>query len=75
LFAYAEKTSAASIPAMARALIYHSLGDTQRALEWLNKSYEEKDFWLASLRVDPLWDPLRPYPEFQTIMKRMNFPE
>ena len=74
LFAYAEKTNAASIPAMARALIYHSLGDRQKALEWLNRSYEEKDFWLASLRVDPLWDPLRTYPEFQTIMKKMNFP-
>jgi hypothetical protein len=29
---------------------------------------------LFNIRVDPLLDPLRSDPRFQTIIKRMNFP-
>jgi adenylate cyclase len=62
------------VPPLAKALVYYSLGDTQSGMEWLNKSYEAKDFWLATLRVDPIWDPMRNDPEFQKLMKKMDFP-
>jgi serine/threonine-protein kinase len=63
------------MPPIARALIYHSIGDTNTAMEWLNKAYEAKDFYLAFVRVDPIWDPMRNEPEFQKLMKKMNFPQ
>ena len=75
IFLTADSLNPAAIPAMARALIYHSFGETDKAFEWLNKSYEQKDFWLASLRVDPMWDPMRSDPRFQKLMKKMNFPD
>lgn len=75
VFLTADSLNPAAIPAIARALIYHSFGETDKAFEWLNKSYRQKDFWLASLRVDPLWDPMRKEPAFQKLMKKMNFPE
>ena len=63
------------IPPIAEALFYYSLGENNQAMEWLNKSYEAKDFWLATLRVDPIWDPMRNEPEFQKLMKKMDFPQ
>jgi adenylate cyclase len=73
IFLEAEKMNPATIPAMAKALIYHSLGQKEKAMDWLNKSYEAKDFWLASLRVDPLWDPIRSENGFDRLIKKMNF--
>jgi len=75
LFAGALSKNAEMIPAMARALTYYSIGETGNAMEWLNKSYEAKDFWLATLRVDPIWDPMRNEPGFQKLMKKMDFPQ
>jgi tetratricopeptide (TPR) repeat protein len=75
IFAAAEKANPNGIPAMAKALVYYSFGETKKAMTWLNKSYEAKDFWLASLRVDPMWDPMRQETEFQQLMKKMNFPQ
>ena len=75
LYARVDSMVSGNLPAIARAIIYHSLGDSNKAFEWLDRSYEEKDFWLASLKVDPLWDPLRSDPRFKKILKKMNFPE
>ena len=75
IYSQVDSMMKSKTPAMARALIYHSLGDNNKAFEWLKRSYDERDFYLATLRVDPLWDPLRSDPKFQTLMKKMNFPD
>jgi len=75
LFTTVLSQNSEMIPPIARALIYYSVGDTNTAMEWLNKSYDAKDFYLATLRVDPIWDPMRKEPEFQKLMKKMNFPQ
>ncbi len=75
LFSTVDNTNSNYVPAFAKALIYYSLDDANKAFEWLNRSYDEKDFWLASLKVDPLWDPLRNDSRFKTLVKKMNFPE
>jgi adenylate cyclase len=67
--------NAEMIPPIAQALFYYSMGENNSAMEWLNKSYQVKDFWLATLRVDPIWDPMRNEPEFQKLMKKMDFPQ
>ena len=75
LFADALSKNSDMIPPIARALVYYSFGETKNAMDWLNKSYDGKDFWLATLRVDPIWDPMRREPEFQKLMKKMDFPQ
>ncbi|MGH9531084.1 MAG: TPR end-of-group domain-containing protein [Terriglobales bacterium] len=41
------------------AISYTQLGDKERALQWLQKAYEERRSYLAFLNVDPEFDPLR----------------
>ena len=41
------------------ALIHAGLGETDEALEWLEKAYEERNQWLTWLRVEPRLDGLR----------------
>lgn len=57
------------------ARIYIGLDDKDRAIEWLEKAYEERSTDLVWLRVDPGFDALRSDPRFQDPLRRMNFPE
>jgi hypothetical protein len=55
------------------ALLHIALGDNQRALDWVEKSIEERRGWAAYLRVHPVLDPLRGEPRFDALVKRMMF--
>ncbi len=56
------------------AEIHTGLGEKGRAFEWLEKAYEERDEDLVYIR-EPILDPLRSDPRFQSLLRRMNFPE
>jgi TolB-like protein len=56
------------------ACLYLAVGEKQRALDWLEKAYEERDPYMAFLNVRPELDPLRSDPRFQDLVRRMNFP-
>jgi hypothetical protein len=53
------------------ALRYQDAGDNDRAIDWLEKAYEEHDPNLPYLG-NPLYDPLRSDPRFQELLRRMN---
>jgi tetratricopeptide (TPR) repeat protein len=57
------------------ARVYAALGDKEQAFAWLEKAYVERDGWMAALKMDPSFDPLRSDPRFQSLLRRMNFPE
>ncbi len=57
------------------ASIYSRLGDKDQAFAWLEKAYEEHSGPLIYLKVSPDYDPLRSDPRFQSLLRRMNFPE
>ena len=57
------------------AQVYAGLDNKDQAITWLEKGYEERSTWLAYLKVDPIFDPLRSDPRFQSLLRRMNFPE
>jgi tetratricopeptide (TPR) repeat protein len=50
------------------------LGEKERAIEWLEKAYEERLPRLNDLKVNHFWDSLRSDPRFQDLLRRMNFP-
>ncbi len=62
-----------SIPATHIAMAYNGLGETDKALEWLEKGYAEHDPKMAFLKVEPKWSNLRNEPRFVNLMRRMNF--
>ncbi len=54
------------------ARLHTYLGEKDRAFEWLEKAYRERDGILIYLSVHPWWDPLRSDPRFQDLLQRMN---
>ena len=53
--------------------IYIALGDKEQGLALLEKAYENRDFYLCELKVDPDWDPVRSDPRFQRLLRQLNF--
>jgi serine/threonine protein kinase/tetratricopeptide (TPR) repeat protein len=54
------------------AVVYWGLGDKDKTLEWLGKSFEERSTLLMLIKIDPLWDGLRSDPRFVALMKKMG---
>jgi eukaryotic-like serine/threonine-protein kinase len=54
--------------------IHIGLGEQDRAMEYLEKSYEEHSHWLMYLHMDPGMDGLRPNPRFQELLRRVGLP-
>ena len=56
------------------AMIHIGLGETDRAFEWLEKAYEAKDWQMALLKVEPLFDPLQSDQRFAALVERVGLP-
>jgi serine/threonine protein kinase len=69
-----QKTIFEKDPALV-AEIYTQLGEKEKAFEWLEIAYEKHVGAMATINTKPTWDPLRGEPQFQEILKRMNFPD
>jgi TolB-like protein/class 3 adenylate cyclase/Tfp pilus assembly protein PilF len=57
-----------------RALLHLGLGEKDNALHWLENCYEEQDGFGScwDLKVSPVFDPLRPEPRFQALLKNVG---
>jgi tetratricopeptide (TPR) repeat protein len=62
-----------NVPSLAIAMMHLGLGNTAEAIEWIQRGYEQRSCWLVYLNVDPIFDPIRRDPRFQSVLKRMNF--
>jgi TolB-like protein/DNA-binding winged helix-turn-helix (wHTH) protein/Tfp pilus assembly protein PilF len=51
---------------------YIGLGDKAQAFVWLDKAVAEHSPGVTALKVDPIYDPLRSDPRFQTILVRLG---
>jgi tetratricopeptide (TPR) repeat protein len=56
------------------AIRYASLGEKDKALDWLEKGYEKHASGMAQIKVDPRYDSLRSELRFQDLLRRMKFP-
>jgi tetratricopeptide (TPR) repeat protein len=55
-----------------RAVVHTGLGDTSEALTWLEKSFAERERWMVTLNVAPVFDPLRADPRFAGLVDRVG---
>jgi hypothetical protein len=52
--------------------IYAGLGEKDRAFEWLDRAYEERD--CIAPKLEPFLDSLRSDPRFPELLPRMTLP-
>jgi serine/threonine-protein kinase len=55
--------------------VYALRGETDKAFEWLQISYNSHDTGMLAIRVDPLLRDLRNDPRYKSLVAKMNFPE
>ncbi|MDQ3229809.1 MAG: tetratricopeptide repeat protein, partial [Pseudomonadota bacterium] len=61
-------------PATSLAKVENALGNSDAALDLLERAYRERDVKMAFLKTDSGWKNLRSHPRFQALMQRMAFP-
>ena len=54
--------------------IHIGLEESERAIECLERAYEEHSHWLIYLHMDPSMDALRDAPRFQDLLRRVGLP-
>lgn len=67
-----EQSKQAYSSAYFTAAKYAALGDNSQALAWLEKAYEERDTWLVSIMIDPIFDGVRSNPRFMNLVRNMK---
>jgi serine/threonine protein kinase/Tfp pilus assembly protein PilF len=68
-----EKRKADYVSPVEFAMVYIALGDTQKALDWVERAVDDRRGWSAYLRVHPVLDPLRGEPRYSALVQRMKF--
>ncbi len=54
------------------ALIYLRIGENAKAIEWIERAYDERDFWLNFLKVEPLLDGIRQDVRYIEVLRRVG---
>jgi hypothetical protein len=62
------------VPGTRVALLWSHAGEHDRALEWLEKAYKERDPPLHAVWASPDWEALYSKPRFQDLLRKMGFP-
>jgi tetratricopeptide (TPR) repeat protein len=63
------------MPSYDIAATYVALGESNQAVEWLNRACQERNMKLFTLTQDPRFDPLRQRPEFMQIVEQVGLPQ
>ncbi len=70
----AARSEQTYVAAILIAALYVCAGERERALEWLERGFEERNLTMVYLRVDPIWNSVRDDPRFQDLLRRMKLP-
>jgi len=54
---------------------FELIEELDSAFYYLDMAFEEKSFWLVSIKEHPIWDVLRDDPRFQQYIDRINYPK
>ena len=67
-----QKSKKKNLPPTLMAGVYGLAGEKDAAFAWLNKAIDERDGWIALIKVQPAYDSLRADPRYIKLLERMN---
>jgi tetratricopeptide (TPR) repeat protein len=67
-----RQSSERFVPPYYFALVYNGLGETEKAISWLERGFDQRDSKMVFLKVEPKWDNLRSNPRFINLLRQMN---
>ncbi len=67
-----ERSKRGYVPAYDLAVVHLALGEKEAALQWLQRAYDEHDWALMVVAVEPRLDPLRSDPRFQGLVRKVG---
>jgi TolB-like protein/DNA-binding winged helix-turn-helix (wHTH) protein/Tfp pilus assembly protein PilF len=70
-----ERSKRGYVPAYDLAVVHLALGEKEAALQWLQLAYDEHDWGLIVLAVEPRFDPLRSDQRFQGLVRKVGLQE
>jgi TolB-like protein len=73
---FKEKTARGEyVPAVEYVTAYMRLGDKEQAFAWLAKAVEERNRLAFEIKVNPIFDPLRGDPRFESLLQKVFAPK
>lgn len=69
-----SRASRSYVPKDQIAVLHLGLGDTTRALEWLERAVDENHWWMYQISQTPIWRPLYANPRFLALVDRVGAP-
>jgi len=67
----AKAGSGEYVPALDYAIAYIRMGDKEQAFAWLTKAIAERNRLAFEIKIDPMFDPLRGDPRFETLVQKI----
>jgi hypothetical protein len=67
-----ESASQKFVPPSSIARACAEAGEKDEAFAWLQKAYQERDYQMTLLKVNPSFDSLRSDPRFNDLLRRVN---
>jgi TolB-like protein/Tfp pilus assembly protein PilF len=65
----------AAVAAYQIGVVYAWRGDKDKAFEWLERAYAQRDEGLTNIKIDPVIYSLRSDPRYKALLRKMNLPE
>jgi tetratricopeptide (TPR) repeat protein len=69
-----QKSKRDFVPAYNLAVIHLALNEPDKAMQYLEKAYQERDWAMMVLAVEPRLEPLRGNPSFQELLAKSRLP-
>jgi len=60
------------VPRGSLALAHLALGEEDAAFVWLEKGFVARDQSVRTIKLNPMWEPIRSDPRYRALLKRMN---
>ncbi len=67
-----DRSKQSYVPVYQIAIVYVGLGDKNKVMDLLQKSFDDREEIMSFLKVDSTWETLRPDPRFQDLLHRAS---